>query len=583
MRQDVGFAIVWAGIVGIELIISPEGNAAALSQLRSETAPCLSFALAQQPDLTPNPLPPSHENPFLQPTPLPAPLPPEPNPIAPSPPPAPAAAPSNSDIQIPVEQIQVVGSTVFSDQDLAPLIQPFEGRSLTLEELRAIADSITQLYLDGGYLTSRAVLVDQQIVQKTVQIRVIEGSLERIEIEGAHRVNSNYIRDRIALGGKAPLNQGHLEDQLRLLRLDPLFDNVEASLRPGNSLGQSILVVRVTEANPFSATVGVDNYSPPSVGSERTGVAIGYLNPTGLGDALQGSYFRSTTGGSNVFNFSYQVPLNAMNGGLQLQVAPSSYKITDPKFAPLNIQGNSNQYALSYRQPLLRSPREEFALSLGLTYETGETLVSSFLADTSTTSVISFGQDYVRRDPAGAWAARSQFNLGTRLFEATHGSTPDGQFFSWLGQFQRVQILNPDHLLITQLDVQLTPNPLLPSQQFVIGGGQSIRGYQQNIRLGDNGFRFSIEDRITVQRDPNGNPLLQLAPFTDLGAVWNTSTNPNPLPDQNFLAGLGFGVLWQPWPHLNVRADFAVPLVNLSDRGNNLQDSGVYFSVNWQY
>jgi len=590
MRQNLRYTLFWGGVIGMGLLYCPEVKAISPRldsvQLNLIERDLAQRDLAQRAHQTTSPLHPNPENPFLQPAPIPAPLAPTevlPSPIAPSS--VPVSQPQPAAVQISVTQIQVIGSTVFSEQELAPFVQPFEGRSLTLAELQSVADTITQLYLEAGYLTSRAVLVDQQITQGVVQIRVIEGSLEQIEIEGTHRVNPDYIRSRIGLGGKAPVNQGHLEDQLRLLRLDPLFANVEASLRPGSSLGKSILVVRVTETNPFITTAGVDNYSNPSVGSERMTVSLGDRNLTGRGDQLLGSYARSTTGGSNAFDFNYQIPLNPMNGTLQLRVAPSFYTITDPKFKALHIQGDSQLYELSYRQPLVRSPREELALSLGFTYENGETLAASFLTNAATTSVIGLGQDYVRRDPSGAWAVRSQFNLGTGLLGATHhtGATPDGQFLSWLGQIQRVQILNPNNLLITQLDLQLAPGALLSSQQFVIGGGQSIRGYRQNVRLGDNGCRLSIEDRIALQHNEDGAAILQLAPFADLGTVWNASDNPNSLPDQTFLAGLGVGVLWEPLPDLNIQVNFAVPLVNLSDRGNNLQDEGISFSVNWQH
>jgi hemolysin activation/secretion protein len=139
-------------------------------------------------------------------------------------------------------------------------------------------------------------------------------------------------------------------------------------------------------------------------------------------------------------------------------------------------------------------------------------------------------------------------------------------------------------LLIVGLDVQLTPNSLLPSQQFVIGGGQSVRGYRQNIRYGDNGVRFSVEDRITLLRDDAGSATLQIAPFFDLGAVWNKSDNPNnaTAPNQRFLAGAGLGVIWEPLPRLNVRLDYGVPFVDLRDRGDNAQDEGFYFSVLYQ-
>jgi hemolysin activation/secretion protein len=529
---------------------------------------------------------------FLQPAPTPSPVAPsEQPPLLPTPsvpPPSSLSGPPSETppITISVRQIEVVGSTIFSQADFAPLLDSYIGKSLTLEELRQVADSITQLYLDGGYITSRAILVDQTIRDGMVQIRVIEGSLEAIEIEGTHRVNPSYIRSRIRLGGKTPLNQGRLEDQLRLLRLDPLFKNVEASLRAGSGLGQSILTVRVTEANALIADLSVDNYSPPSVGSERMGAVLGYRNVTGNGDALVGSYYRSTTSGSNLYDFSYQIPLNALNGTLQLRAAPNDFRVTDPAFADQTIRGSEELYELSFRQPLVRSPREEFALSLGFTYRSGQEFFNDLLLDdnisSSTTSVIKFGQDYVRRDPSGAWAGRSQFNVGTGLFDATTGPTPNGLFFSWLGQAQRVQILNQDNLLIAQLDVQLTPNALLPPQQFVIGGGQSLRGYRQNALIGDNGVRVSVEDRIALLRDESGSPIFQLAPFVDLGTVWNNASDiPRVLPEQTFLIGIGLGLLWEPLPHLNVRIDGAVPLINFSDRGDNAQDYGFYFSVNY--
>jgi hemolysin activation/secretion protein len=171
------------------------------------------------------------------------------------------------------------------------------------------------------------------------------------------------------------------------------------------------------------------------------------------------------------------------------------------------------------------------------------------------------------------------------VFNATTNDSPipDGRFFSWLGQFQRVQRLGTDHLLILQADLQLTPDSLLPSQQFVIGGGQSLRGYRQNARSGDNGFRLSIEDRITVQRNQTGVSILQFAPFIDAGTVWNRSDNPNLLPNQRFLAAAGIGVILEPTPGLLIRADYALPFSRLSDRGTNAQDQAFYFNVGYSF
>jgi len=548
--------------------------------------------LAQNPPSAPPNLPPPPTQPdpnrdrFLQPAPQPS---AEPNQVPPTvapQPPSPVPQPLPNTV-IQVQKIQVVGSTILSQDEINALVKPLEGRSVTLEQLRQIADKITEIYLNRGYITSRAVLPPQTITAGIVQIKVIEGKLGPIEVEGAKRLHQSYIRSRIRLGAGIPLSTASLEDQLRLLRVDPLFDNVEASLRAGE--GESILIVRVSEANPFQSSFSFDNYSPPSVGSERLGVSLRHRNITGNGDELAAAYYRSL-GDSDVFDFSYRVPLNPMNGTLQLRAAPNRNSIVQAPFDTFDISGKSHLFELSYRQPLRRTPIEEFALSAGVTYQTGRTFLAGKpfpfgigpdAQGVTTTTAIKLGQDYIRRDPQGAWALRSQFTIGTSLFDATQneGSIPDGQFLSWLGQVQRVQRLNDKHLLILQSDLQLSANSLLPSQQFVIGGGQSLRGYRQNVRSGDNGFRVSIEDRITLQRDASGNPKLQVAPFLDAGTVWNVANNPNKLTNQRFLAGAGLGVIWEPIRRVNLRIDYAFPLIRISDKGDNLQDNGIYFNI----
>ncbi|HEY9652360.1 MAG TPA: ShlB/FhaC/HecB family hemolysin secretion/activation protein, partial [Coleofasciculaceae cyanobacterium] len=551
---------------------------------------------AQTPPVTP-PVSPENLQPnpnqerFLQPAPSPQPVPTETTPpVQPAPTPSPEPSPTSPPEQtIRVSDIEVTGSTVFEPDELNAIVEPYEGREITLEQLREAADKITQLYLDRGYITSRAILANQVIpTSGVVVITVLEGSLEEIRIEGTRRLNPDYVRSRVQLGAGTPLSTARLEDQLRLLRADPLFENVEASLRAGSITGKSILIVRVVEADPFEGSVSIDNYSPPSVGSERLGASALYRNVTGNGDAIAASYYHTTRSGSDNFDLTYRVPVNPMNGALQLRASFNRNQIVDDALKIFNIEGSSELYEISFQQPLVRTPRQEFALSLGLAVQESKSLAGPFPISPganedgiTNTTVIRFGQDYVRRDIRGAWSVRSLFSLGTGWFGATVNPNPepDGRFFSWLGQVQRVQVLNEDNFLIIGADIQLTPDTLLPSQQFVVGGGQSLRGYRQNIRARDNGVRFSLEDRITLERDADGAPIFQLAPFFDAAYVWNDPNNPaekalRETQREKFLAGLGLGVIWEPLPQLNVRLDYAVPLVDIDDKGTNAQDEG---------
>jgi len=493
-----------------------------------------------------------------------------------------------------IQRIDVRGSSRFSASELAELTAPYEGQDLSLDDLQTLADEITQLYLNQDYLTSRALLPQQDIVDGVVVIEVIEGRLSDIEIEGNDRLDESFIRDRLQRAAGVPLNTARLEDELRLLRADPLFDQVEANLRSGENLGESRLLVRVQEANPLQVSISSDNYSPPSIGGERLNLGLTHRNLVGVGDRLSIQYNLTYGDGLDFIDIGYEIPVNSRDGRLQLRVAPSQNEVTQTPFDQLDIRGESSLYELRYRHPLQRTPEQEFALSLGFSWQDSQTFFLDrpepfgFGPDDSgrsETRVISFGQDYIHRQVNGAWALRSQLRFGTGLFDATNnsGNLPDGQFFSWTAQAQRVQRLHRDHLLVARLAAQFSPDPLLPSQQFVMGGGQSLRGYRQNVRAGDNGIRLSIEDRITLLRDASGQATLQVLPFVDMGVIWNHSDNPNPEPRQQFLASLGLGAIWEPTPGLSFRVDYGFPLVDLDDRGENIQDDGFHFRVGYEF
>lgn len=531
---------------------------------------------------------------FTQPNsePLP-PKPQEPEQILPTPEEKPQTPPpeeNESGVTIPVSKIEVLGSTVFGAQELDPIIKPLEGRSVTFKELEGVAQAITKMYVERGYITSRAVLSPQEITNGVVKIRVIEGSLAEIQVEGTDRLSRGFIRDRIELGTDTPLRADRIEEQLQLLQANPIIEKIEANLQPGKEEGQSQLVVDVEEANAFQLGFNVDNYTNVSTGGERAGVSLGYLNLAGIGDSIFLSYNRSFTGGSNVVDFSYNIPLTANDGTLQLRTIIERQEITQEPFDAFEIESESERYEISYRQPIIRSLQDEFALSFGFSYQDSRNSASEALLAQAPVfgrddriNVIKFGQDYTHRDPQGVLSLRSQFNLGVDWFGATDRPSPeaDSNFFSWLFQAQRLQRLSDNNLLIAQFDLQLTPDNLLSDEQFVIGGAQSVRGYRQNVRSADNGLRFSLEDRITLAKTSAGEPILVLAPFFDMGYVWNDEDNTNSL-DQQFIAGLGLGVLVQPVKGLNIRLDYAPPLIDLEDRGDNVQDDGFYFSVTYQ-
>lgn len=489
---------------------------------------------------------------------------------------------------LPIRSIQIKGNTVFSEDKFNSIVQEVEGKDFTQQEyiqtIQNITDKINALYQKDGYIAA-AKPSENDPNRGIIQINITESYLKNIRVEGTQQLKS-YVLNRLQLSNTEIINTAKIEDKLRLLKQDSLFTDVIATIKPLNN-HEKELVVTVKEAPTVAANVSVDNFSPATVGSERVNVGLNYRNLTGLGDEFSANSTISNTGGNKLFAVGYQVPLNAMNGSLQLSATFNSTKVTQSPFDVLNIQGEKQIYEIFYRQPLIRSSTEELALSLGLSIDNGQT----FIFDKPTgfgfgpnkdgisrTSVVSFRQDYRKSDISGNWFLGSEFKIGTGLFNPTTNDSPvpDGYFLNWSGSLQREQRLSDSNSLLVRANAQITPDSLLPSQQFIIGGGQSVRGYRQNARSGDNGLSLSIEDRISL------NSNFQIAPFLDLGTVWNVANNPNQLSSQPFLISSGLGIIWKPFKFIQLRLDYAFPFINLQDKGNNIQDDGLYFNINVQ-
>ena len=488
-----------------------------------------------------------------------------------------------------VTGFRVEGNTVISDEVLAMVLEPFAGQSLSFPELLQARNAVTQRYADEGYTTSGAFIPPQTLSDGTVVIQVLEGQLAEINVDINGRLKPRYVRRRLQRAAFPVLNTNDLLEALQLLQIDPLIDTISAELSAGVQPGTNVLDVVVNEADTFDVTLQLDNGRSPSVGSFRRGATLSYGNLLGIGDGISVGY--ANTDGSDTVDFSYRVPLNASGGTFTTNLGFTDSEVIEDPFNFLDIQSESRFYEFTYRQPILRSPQQEFALSLTASRRESQ---SEFLEDVIGESVpfpalgadedgrtrisaLRFAQEWTRQGSRQVIAARSQFSLGLDAFDATVNEVgPDGRFFAWRGQAQWVRLLDEDLLLLVRGDLQLADNSLVPLEQFGLGGGQTVRGYRQDETLTDSGVLFSSEIRLPVLRVRKVDGLLQIVPFVDVGRGWNLGT---PDPDPATLASLGVGLLWQMSDRLNARLDFGFPLVDTDTEGDSLQEDGIHFSV----
>ncbi len=497
-------------------------------------------------------------------------------------------------IRVFVHDIHVTGSTVFSDAELAEVTAPYRNRELTSEDLERVRLALTLLYVNRGYLTSGAIIPDQDVAMGLIVIQMVEGQLARIDVEGNQWFRNSYLRDRIARGVSTPLSIQPLQERIQLLQQDPRIERINAELKPGDVRGESVLNVRVKDANPFKAWLEFNNYQTPVVGAERGLATVAHQNVTGHGDQFMFTYGRSR-GVNPIIDTSYSLPLNSYETTLTAYYRRNAFLVVENPFRPLDLNVDSEVIGISLRQPVYRTVTDEFALAL-----TGEHLYlkttsafdapglpSLFIPGSSTTGVatvsaLRFSQEYTHRSPSFVFAALSRVSIGLNVLGATinNGPLPDGQFVSWLGQAQVVKRLDEwwGVQLLGRVAAQVASDRLFPLEQMPVGGRFSVRGYRENTLVRDDAVLASFESRFPLLRFASGEDRLQFAQFVDFGHAWNAKGT---TPDPQTLASVGVGVRWMILPQERARFElyWGQQLNHVRSGEGNMQDHGIHLQL----
>ncbi len=551
---------------------------------------------------------------FIPPSPVPSPPPPEPGPPpAPLPkpvpppsvlPPPPSPPPERPipPLRVYVKAFRILGSTVLTQAELAKVAEPYVNREITSEDLEAFRLALTLEYVNRGYVTSGAIIPDQDVVEGVITIRILEGQLTRIDLEGLRWFQPNYFQSRLGLVAGPPVNVGRLQERLQLFQADPRIERINAELRPGAALGESTLQVRVAEAQPIKGFLEYNNYMSPTVGSNQVFATLAHLNLLGLGDALSVRYGFSFGWEGNFADsnmsiginpnlwVNYAIPFTRYDTTFAVEYRLVNFQVIPEEFEPLDINSEFEQLGFTIRQPIFRTPIHELIFSVQGQWETFRSFLLgmpfSFEAgavDGVTTVVpLRFLQEYVHRTPNQVFSAMSRFTVGLGVLNATqHGNpnVPDGQFFSWLGQTQYVRRIPPwGWQVLGRMTLQLADDPLFLIEQIATGGRYSVRGYREFTLIRDNAFQASGEVRMPVYKSKLGEELVYLVPFVDFGQTWNTNGVPvNP----NYLLSVGLGLIWNIAPGSQFELFWGQRL-RTSDVPNphdNLQDVGVHLQL----
>jgi hemolysin activation/secretion protein len=481
--------------------------------------------------------------------------------------PAPDAAADSTPFA--VTHLQIDGSSAFDNATLHALVAEGEGRTLTLTELSALAQRITDYYRAHGYPLARALVPAQELTNGIVHITVIEARYDQVQLDNRSRVGDGLLRATLAPLRPGDVVTGAALDRSLLLLGDLPGVSPRATLSPGASAGSSTLDV-VTEAAPMlQGSAFMDDAGSRYTGRLRVGANVDINNPLHHGDQLS---LAALTAGHDMRygRLAYQFTVNGWGSRLGAAYSALAYALGGPLDA-LGAHGTAQVASGWLLQPLLR--HRNGRLDVRLQFDRSQlrdridttALRNDRHSNRWTASVLGQHGDAFA---GGGFTSASLtvghgqlgFERGAAASEAADAATAgtQGSYTRWSASVARLQSINTTTRLYASVAGQHSNRNLDSSEQFLLGGPGSVRGYDVSSVAGASGWLGTLELRHDLDWRCAGQ--CEGSVFVDHGSV---RINADPWSaDRNHLdlrsAGVGFN--WIGTRQWQAQVQLAVPL-----------------------
>ena len=451
-------------------------------------------------------------------------------------------------VAIPVREFRFQGNTLLSNEQLQQVVKPWLGKTLTVTELKYVADAVAQRYHEAGYLV-RAYLPQQDVKDGSILIVIIEARFGQVHIDGDAaklRVSSERIKKMVVARQQSdsPFRTSDIERATLLINDTPGV-TAKTVLIPGSSPGHTDVTVQA-ENNPLTATsLAVDNAGTPSTGRVRFLPSIMFNSPTSAGDSVRLSglfsegnqYARVRYGrpigydglraGISLGYLKYKLGgdyayLDADGSALTVQ-ADVSYPLLRSSISNTTLTGNvAQRHYVNRSKGTTTSDKKVNALTVGLNGDHVDGLAgggSTFYGANLTVGDLDLSANAANQaqDSAGARTAGSYQKLGWNI-----------------GRLQRVNDLT--NVWVSAYG-QFGNKSLDSSETMSLGGAQGVRAYPALEASGDSGWLTTVELRRKLRDN------LTVTGFFDGGQVRLKSTLVDPAKTYT-LKGVGVSMSW---------------------------------------
>ncbi len=476
-----------------------------------------------------------------------------------------------------VSEYRIEGNTVLPVIAIEQAVYPYLGADKTIADVEQARKSLEQVYQKAGYSTVFVDIPEQNVVSGVVRLRVTEGRIAKLSVTGARYYSLGRIRSRLsALAPGAvpylPQVQGQMNAANRAAdrQITPVF-------RAGRTPGTVDVELKVKDQPPLHASLEVNNRYSSNTSHTRASGQLRYDNLWQREHSLSLQYQTApeNTDEVQVASATYLFRSDNTDQMTALYIVHSRSDVA--VVGDISVIGSGNIYGVRRIVPLSPGKRYFHSLSLGVDVKDFKESVILLGADGVNTPIryVPFSLAYNASLPGAS--VTSQFsttlnfslrNLADKQIDDCAGQQVDqfeckrfGAHSNYLylkAEYQRTQKLPYDMSWIARVGGQVASQPLISNEQYSAGGADSVRGYRESERLGDDGWQAGLEWRspsFAGDKTPRLQELLFLM-FAETARL----RIKDPLPDQPSrfdLTGAGLGLRFTAWKNLKGELDWA--------------------------
>jgi hemolysin activation/secretion protein len=498
--------------------------------------------------------------------------------------PSTTAPPEAKTVTLVIRRVRVVGSTVFRDEDFAPLYQDLIGRRVTLQAVYDLAQAITAKYGAAGYVLTRAIVPEQELSPggATVRIEVVEGYIDRVVWPAKLSRYRDFFSDYTArITAERPINIRTLERYLLLASDLPGLKFTTTLKASPTAKGAATLVVEVVE-KPVDWLARIDNRGTRARGPLQFLISPTINNLMGQHESISLSY--ASVSPIKELQYVAAVWRQVLNSEGLTGFVNGSFSWSYPGTADLealDFKTRSTYAEAGAFFPVIRS-RERNLVVTGLVFM-GENYSFWNVTpdDPQAVDRLRGVRLRVEGDLADKLGGINQFSATVSQGIAGAGSTDNDNilasrrggrvdFTKFEALVSRMQPLVDRFSALVAVYGQYAWTPLLVPEQCGYGGRVFGRAFDPSELLADHCWMASLELRYDIPPGAVGSPLkgsltplpaLQFYGFTDMGKLYRIavgSVGTGAVTFTGASAGGGVRLWWQNYFNVDLSAAKAI-------------------------